>query len=52
MGAFVAMQTALAAPGRAERMVLIDACCAPPADVLPLIRLAVERLGKTFPSSD
>ena len=52
MGAFVAMQAAHAAPGRIERIVLVDACGRPPADVLPLIRLAVERLGKTFPSAD
>jgi len=50
MGAFVAMQIAASAPGRIERLVLMDACSPPPADVLALIRLAVERLGTTFPS--
>ncbi len=52
MGAFVTMQAAQSAPGRVDRVVLIDACGAPPADVLPLIRLAVDRLGKTFPSAE
>jgi pimeloyl-ACP methyl ester carboxylesterase len=52
MGAFVAMQAAQSAPGRIDRMVLIDACGAPPSDVLPLIRLALDRLGKTFPSAE
>lgn len=52
MGAFVAMQAARSAPGRVDRVVLIDACGAPPPDVLPLIRFAVDRLGKTFPSAE
>lgn len=52
MGAFVAMQLAALAPGRLERIVLIDACSPPSADVLALIRLAVERLGAVYPSAD
>ena len=52
MGAFVAMQLAALAPGRLERLVLIDACSPPSAAVLALIRLAVERLGATYPSAD
>lgn len=52
MGAFVAMQLAGLAPGRLERIVLIDACSPPSADVLTLIRLAVERLGAVYPSAD
>ena len=52
MGAFVAMQLAAGAPGRLERIVLIDACSPPSRDVLTLIRLAVERLGAVYPSAD
>jgi pimeloyl-ACP methyl ester carboxylesterase len=50
MGAFVAMQVAARAPERLERVVLLDACGRPPDDVLPLIRLAVDRLGVRYPS--
>lgn len=52
MGAFVAMQLAALAPGRLEGVVLIDACSPPSADVLTLIRLAVDRLGAVYPSTD
>lgn len=52
MGAFVAMQLAALAPGRLERLVLIDACSPVSAEVLTLIRLAVERLGAAYPSAD
>lgn len=52
MGAFVAMQAAALAPGRLERLVLIDACSPVSAEVISLIRLAVERLGATHPSVD
>lgn len=50
MGAFVALQMAERAPGRLSRVVLIDACASPPAEALPPIRLAVERLGVVYPS--
>ena len=52
MGAFVAMQLAALAPGRLERLVLIDACSPVSAEVITLIRLAVERLGATYPSPE
>ena len=52
MGAFVAMQLSALAPGRLERIVLIDACSPASADVLTLIRLAVERLGAVYPSAE
>ena len=52
MGAFVSMQVAALAPERLERVVLIDACSPPSADVLTLIRLAVDRLGAVVPSAD
>ena len=52
MGAFVAMQLAALAPGRLERVVLIDACSPPSAAALTLIRLAVERLGAVYPSAE
>jgi pimeloyl-ACP methyl ester carboxylesterase len=52
MGAFVAMQLAVLAPARLERVVLVDACGPASADVLSLIRLAVERLGAIYPSAD
>jgi len=51
MGAFVALQAAALAPGRVERLVLIDACSPPSAAVLTLIRLAVDRLGAVYPSA-
>jgi pimeloyl-ACP methyl ester carboxylesterase len=52
MGAFVAMQLAALAPGRLERLVLVDACSPVSDEVLALIRLAVERLGAVSPSAD
>jgi pimeloyl-ACP methyl ester carboxylesterase len=52
MGAFVAMQLAALAPGRLDRLVLVDACGPASPEVLALIRLAVERLGATCPSAD
>jgi pimeloyl-ACP methyl ester carboxylesterase len=52
MGAFVAMQMAALAPGRLEWLVLVDACSPASAEVLALIRLAVERLGAVYPSAD
>lgn len=52
MGAFVAMQMAAQASGRLERVVLVDACSPASAEVLSLIRLAVERLGTVSPSAD
>jgi pimeloyl-ACP methyl ester carboxylesterase len=50
MGAFVAMESARLAPERLARIALIDACGRPPADALSLIRLAVDRLGTSYPS--
>ncbi|HYM68275.1 MAG TPA: alpha/beta hydrolase [bacterium] len=50
MGAFVAMQAAALAPGRITRAVLVDACGQPPADAIPLIQRAVDRLGVVHPS--
>jgi pimeloyl-ACP methyl ester carboxylesterase len=50
MGAFVAMQAAVLAPGRITRAVLVDACGQPPADAIPLIQRAVDRLGVVHPS--
>jgi len=52
MGAFVAMQAARLAPGTLTRVVLIDACGRPPADAMPLIRRAVDRLGASYPSAE
>jgi len=52
MGAFVAMQLAAVAPGRLERLVLVDACSPVSDDILALIRLAVERLGTVSASAD
>ncbi len=52
MGAFVAMQLAAQVPGRLDRVVLVDACSPASADVLTLIRLAVERLGAVYSSDD
>jgi pimeloyl-ACP methyl ester carboxylesterase len=52
MGAYVTLQLAAEVPGRLERVVLIDACSPPSEDFLALIRLAVDRLGTTFPSVD
>lgn len=52
MGAFVAMQLASSCPARLERFVLVDACGPASAEVLSLIRLAVERLGAVYPSAE
>ena len=50
MGAFVAMEVARLAPGRLASAVFVDACGAPDAATVPLIRAAVERLGAVYPS--
>jgi pimeloyl-ACP methyl ester carboxylesterase len=51
MGAFVAMQTAVLAPDRTRRLVLIDAAGPPEPAVVPPILAGLERLGAVYPSA-
>lgn len=50
MGGAVGMEIARLAPGRLERLVLIDICGAPDPRSLTLIQAAVDRLGAVYPS--
>lgn len=50
MGGAVGMEIARLAPGRLERLVLIDICGAPDHQSLTLIQAAVDRLGTVYPS--
>lgn len=52
MGAHVALACARRAPGRLERVVLIDALGVADRAVVDLIRMSVDRLGTVYPSVD
>jgi pimeloyl-ACP methyl ester carboxylesterase len=50
MGGAVGMEVARLAPGRLERLVLVDIVGMPDATTLAPIRMAIERLGTVYPS--